>query len=395
MRTWQMHELGDPWTDLQLDEAEAPTPGPGQIGIDVEAVGVAFPNVLMAQGKYQVKSTPPFSPAESVVGRVSSLGDGVDSFSIGDRVMTGDGVALAEHTVASAKRAFLAPESLTPGQSTALLVNYPTTLFGLYERAQLKEGETVLITAAAGGVGTAAIDLAKARGATVIAVAGGPEKLQVCKDVGADFTVDYRATPDFVDEVREISGGGVDVCYEVVGGDTFQHARRCMGWDGRLLIIGFAGGTIPDSPMNHALLKNYSIVGVHWGASIQRDPSSLGRQLDELTQLADAGKISPAMYPPFAFEDAKQAFDALAHRKTTGKVVVELECGENESERRRSGRSRGTRRPHGRHTMSDECCAATIARRDRRLRRRQQRFGGGRAERRTSPKRSEAQLRPV
>ena len=238
--------------------------------------------------------------------------------------MTGDGVALAEHTVASAKRAFLAPESLTPGQSTALLVNYPTTLFGLYERAQLKEGETVLITAAAGGVGTAAIDLAKARGATVIAVAGGPEKLQVCKDVGADFTVDYRATPDFVDEVREISGGGVDVCYEVVGGDTFQHARRCMGWDGRLLIIGFAGGTIPDSPMNHALLKNYSIVGVHWGASIQRDPSSLGRQLDELTQLADAGKISPAMYPPFAFEDAKQAFDDLAHRKTTGKVVVEL-----------------------------------------------------------------------
>ncbi|MCH9804825.1 NADPH:quinone oxidoreductase family protein [bacterium] len=324
MRTWQMHELGDPWTDLQLDEAEAPTPGPGQIGIDVEAVGVAFPNVLMAQGKYQVKSTPPFSPAESVVGRVSSLGEGVDSFSIGDRVMTGDGVALAEHTVASAKRAFLAPESLTPGQSTALLVNYPTTLFGLYERAQLKEGETVLITAAAGGVGTAAIDLAKARGATVIAVAGGPEKLQVCKDVGADFTVDYRATPDFVDEVREISGGGVDVCYEVVGGDTFQHARRCMGWDGRLLIIGFAGGTIPDSPMNHALLKNYSIVGVHWGASIQRDPSSLGRQLDELTQLADAGKISPAMYPPFAFEDAKQAFDDLAHRKTTGKVVVEL-----------------------------------------------------------------------
>ena len=247
MRIWQMHELGDPWTDLQLDDVDAPTPGPGQIGIDVEAVGVAFPNVLMAQGKYQVKSTPPFSPAESVVGRVSSLGEGVDSFAVGDRVMTSDGAALAEHTVASAKRAFRAPESLTAGQATALLVNYPTTWFALHERAQLKEGETVLITAAAGGVGTAAIDLAKAQGATVIAVAGGPEKLEVCKNVGADFTVDYRATPDFVDEVREISGGGVDVCYEVVGGDTFQHARRCMGWDGRLLIIGFAGGTIPDS----------------------------------------------------------------------------------------------------------------------------------------------------
>ncbi len=324
MRTWQMHELGDPWTDLQLGAADAPTPGPGQIGIDVEAVGVAFPNVLMAQGKYQVKSTPPFSPAESVVGRVASLGEGVDSFAIGDRVMTSDGAALAEQTVASAKRAFRAPESLTAGQSTALLVNYPTTYFALHERAQLKEGETVLITAAAGGVGTAAIDLAKAQGATVIAVAGGPEKLKVCKEVGADFLVDYRATPDFVDEVREISGGGVDVCYEVVGGDTFQHARRCMGWDGRMLIIGFAGGTIPDSPMNHALLKNYSIVGVHWGASITRDPSSLDRQLEELTKLADAGKISPAMYPPFTFEDARQAFDDLAHRKTTGKVVVEL-----------------------------------------------------------------------
>jgi len=319
-----MHELGDPWTDLQLDEVDAPTPSEGQIGIDVEAVGVAFPNVLMAQGKYQVKSTPPFSPAESIVGRVSALGEGVDSFAIGDRVMTMDGAALAEHTVAKAAQTFKAPESLTAGQATALLVNYPTTYFALHDRAQLQAGETVLITAAAGGVGTAAIDLAKAAGATVIAVAGGPAKLEVCKEVGADHVVDYRATPDFVDEVRELSGGGVDVCYEVVGGDTFQHARRCMAWDGRLLIIGFAGGTIPDSPMNHALLKNYSIVGVHWGASIARDPESLDRQQAALAELADSGKISPKMYPPFTFENAKQAFDDLAHRKTTGKVVLEL-----------------------------------------------------------------------
>lgn len=324
MRIWQMHELGDPWTDLRLDEVDPPSPGPGQVGIEVEAIGVAFPNVLMAQGKYQVKSTPPFSPAESVVGRVSALGDGVEGFALGDRVMSSDRSALAEHTVAAADRCFSAPESLTAGQATALLVNYPTTYFALHDRAHLQPGETVLVTAAAGGVGTAAIDLAKAQGATVIAVAGGPEKLKVCTDMGADHVVDYRATPDFVDEVRELSGGGVDVCYEVVGGDTFQHARRCMDWDGRLLIIGFAGGTIPDSPMNHALLKNYSIVGVHWGASIQRDPSSLHRQLEALTELADAGKISPAMYPPFAFDDARQAFDDLAHRRTTGKVVVEL-----------------------------------------------------------------------
>jgi len=324
MRTWQMHEEADPWTNLQLDEIDEPIPGDGQVGIEVEACGVAFPNVLMAQGKYQVRTTPPFSPCESVVGRVSSLGAGVDSFSVGDLVMTMDGAAIAEHTVAKADRVFRAPESLTPGQCTALLVNYPTTYFGLYERAQLQAGETVLVTAGAGGVGTAAIDLAKAAGATVIAVAGGPEKVQVCKDVGADHALDYRATPDFVDQVRELSGGGVDVCYEVVGGDTFQHARRCMAWDGRLLIIGFAGGTIPDSPMNHALLKNYSIVGVHWGASIARDPESLVRQQAALAELADAGKISPKMYPPFTFERARQAFDDLAHRKTTGKVVLEL-----------------------------------------------------------------------
>ena len=154
MRCWRMHELGDPWTDLQLDEIDAPTPGEGQVGIEVEAIGVAFPNVLMAQGKYQVKSTPPFSPAESVVGRVSALGDGVDGFAVGDRVMTMDGAALAEHTVAKASQTFAAPESLTAGQATALLVNYPTTYFALYERANLQAGETVLITAAAGGVGT-------------------------------------------------------------------------------------------------------------------------------------------------------------------------------------------------------------------------------------------------
>ena len=324
MRAWRMHELGDPWTDLQLDDIEPPEPGEGQIAIKVEACGVAFPNVLQAQGRYQVKYEPPFSPATEVAGTVHSIGAGVTGFAVGDRVMTMDGAAIAEQTVANADRVFAIPGALTAGQSTALLVNYPTTLFALHERAQLKEGETVLVTAAAGGVGTSAIDIAKAAGAIVIAVAGGPEKVQLCRDIGADIAIDYRATPDFVDAVRDASGGGVDVCYEVVGGDTFQHARRCMAWDGRLLIIGFAGGTIPDSPMNHALLKNYSIVGVHWGASIARDPASLQRQQQELAALAEAGSISPALYPPFRFEDARQAFDDLAHRRTTGKVVVEL-----------------------------------------------------------------------
>lgn len=324
MRSWQINELGDPWDRLELVDVEAPEPGDGEIAIDIEAVGVAFPNVLQAQGKYQVKLDPPFSPATEIAGRVAAVGGGVDGFAVGDRVMTMDGATISERAVARADRVFPIPGSLSAGQSTALLVNYTTTWFALHERAELQPGETVLITAAAGGVGTAAIDLAKAQDAIVIAVAGGPEKVALCKELGADIAIDYRATPDFVDEVRAASGGGVDVCYEVVGGDTFHHARRCMGWDGRLLIIGFAGGTIPDSPMNHALLKNYSIVGVHWGASIGRDPSSLVRQQQALAELAQAGRISPHMHPPYAFDAATQAFHDLAHRKTTGKVVVEL-----------------------------------------------------------------------
>ncbi len=324
MRSWQINELGDPWELLELTEVDAPEPGPGQVAIDIESVGVAFPNVLQAQGKYQVKIEPPFSPATEIAGTVAALGEGVTEFAIGDRVMTMDGATISERAVSKADRVFRIPGSLTASQSTALLVNYTTTWFALHDRAQLQAGETVLITAAAGGVGTAAIDLAKAAGATVIAVAGGPEKVALCKELGADVAIDYRATPDFVDAVREASGGGVDVCYEVVGGDTFQHARRCMAWDGRLLIIGFAGGTIPDSPMNHALLKNYSIVGVHWGASIGRDPSSLVRQQQELAALAEADKISPHVHTPYAFDNARQAFNDLAHRKTTGKVALEL-----------------------------------------------------------------------
>ncbi len=324
MRIWRMHQFGDPWTDLQLDEIDAPAPGPGEVGIAVEACGVAFPNVLMAQGNYQVKHEPPFSPCESVVGRISSVGEGDNDLQVGDRVMTNDRPAIAEATVALAERAFRVPDALTSEQATAFLVNYPTTYYALYERAHLQAGDTVLITAAAGGVGSAAIDLAKAAGATVIAVAGGDDKVQRCKDLGADFAVDYRATPDFVDEVRELSGGGVDVCYEVVGGDTFHHARRCMAYRGRMLIIGFAGGTIPDSPMNHALLKNYTIHGVFWGGSVDRDPTSPARQVAALSELAQAGKISPAMHSPFTFEETKQAFDDVAHRKTTGKVAVSL-----------------------------------------------------------------------
>ena len=181
----------------------------------------------------------------------------------------------------------------------------------------------MLVTGAAGGTGTAAIQIGKAAGARVIAVAGGDEKSKVARDEGADVVIDHQQTPDWVDAVKEASGGGVDVAYDPVGGDTFHQVRRCMAWGGRLLIIGFVAG-IPDAPMNHVLLKSYDIVGVHWGASVMRDPSSVRRQLDAVLQHVAAGDFTPPLYPPFAFEDAAQALQDLADRKTWGKAVVTL-----------------------------------------------------------------------
>ena len=182
------------------------------------------------------------------------------------------------------------------------------------------------ITGAAGGTGTAAIQLTLAAGATPIAVVGGAEKADLVRRLGVEHVVDHRETPAWVDTVREMSGGGVDVAYDPVGGDAFHQARRCMAWDGRLLVIGFVGG-IPEAPANHVLLKNYSIVGVHWGASLMRDPASMARQMGEVFDLAARGAVDPPLYPPFTFEAAAEALQALADRQVWGKAVVELDPG--------------------------------------------------------------------
>lgn len=323
MKCWQMHEIGgDPATVLQLDEIDEPAIGPGQVRIGVEAVGITFPDLLMAQGKYQVAVEPPFSPGSEAAGTVLEVAADVTAVAVGDRVVATKGAGLAEQAVVAADAVFPIPESFSAAQATALVVNYGTTHYALHERAHIQAGETMLVTAAAGGVGSAAVQLGRAAGARVIGVAGGPHKVDFLRQLGADVAIDYLATPNFVDEVREASGGGVDVCYEVVGGDTFHHARRCMAWGGRLLIIGFTSGTIADAPTNHALLKSYSIVGVHWGASLMRDPESLGRTQAALRELADAGQIDPPLNEPVPFERAPDAFADLANRRTMGKVVV-------------------------------------------------------------------------
>jgi NADPH2:quinone reductase len=206
----------------------------------------------------------------------------------------------------------------------AIPINYGTTLFALHDRAHLRAGETLLVTGAAGGTGSSAIQLGKAAGAHVIAVAGGAEKVALARQVGADEVIDHRETPDFVDTVRAMTGGnGVDVCYDPVGGDTFKQCQRCMAWDGRLLVIGFVAG-IPQVATNHILLKNYSIVGVHWGASLMRFPDSGPRQMTELVQMAAAGVVDPLLYPPFAMEGAAEALQLINDRGVWGKAVVRV-----------------------------------------------------------------------
>lgn len=322
MRIWRSHELGDPGTVLELEETDTPEPGPGQVLVDTAAVGLTFPDVLSCRGEYQVPTKLPFTPGGETAGVVSAVGDGVEGIEVGTAVAVLGG-GLREKNVVGAGSVFPYPtDALTPAQAAAVPVNYGTTWFALHDRADLQAGETVLITGAAGGTGTACIQLTFAAGATPIAVVGGAEKADLVRGLGVEHVVDHRETPEWVELVREMSGGGVDVAYDPVGGDAFHQVRRCMAWDGRLLIIGFVGG-IADAPTNHALLKNYSIVGVHWGASLMRDPAAMGRQMDAVFSLASAGQVSPPLYPPFAFEDAAVALQALADREVWGKAVVE------------------------------------------------------------------------
>ena len=323
MRSWQVHELGDPIDRLVLDEVEAPEAGPGRVVLDLEAVGLAFPNVLQCRGEYQVKPPLPFSPAAEVVGRVFAVGDGVEGLEVGQRVVSLGG-ALADQAAVGAASAFAVPDGVAPEKAVALPTNYCTTWYALHDRAQLQPGETLLVTGASGGTGSAAIQLGLAAGARVIAVAGGPEKVAACEALGADEVIDHREVDDLVERVRELTGGsGVDVAYDPVGGDVFQQVRRCMAWNGRLLVIGFVAG-IPEIATIHVLLKNYSVVGVHWGPSLARDPASLGRQMGELFALAETGAVDPLLHPVYGFDQGARAIQDIADRKVVGKVVVSV-----------------------------------------------------------------------
>lgn len=324
MRKWQIHELGEPRDVLRLEEVDDPTPGPGQLLVEVDAVGLTYPDVLMCQGRYQGRTALPYTPGSELAGTVRAVGEGVDRFAAGDRVVAMGGGGLAELALTPAMSSFPLDPGLDVTKAVAIPVNYGTAWFALHERGHLQKGETLLVTGAAGGTGTAAIQLGKAAGARVIAVAGGKAKTEVCAEAGADVVIDHRAQPEWVEAVREATDGkGVDVAFDPVGGDTFHQVRRCMAWDGRLLVIGFVGG-IADAPTNHILLKNYSVVGVHWGAWLARGSGGLQRPVGAVLELAAQGVVDPPIYPPFRFEQAADALTALADRAVWGKAVVRV-----------------------------------------------------------------------
>jgi NADPH:quinone reductase len=313
-----------PPESLVLEEIAAPPMRDDGVRIRVHAAGVNFPDLLIIQGKYQFKPEFPFSPGGEVSGEVLEVGAQVGHVRPGDRVMAGMTFgAFAEEVVAPAGRVIKLPDGFDMDAAAGIGLTYGTSFYALKDRGELRPGETLLVHGAGGGVGLAAVEIGKAMGARVIATAGSPEKLKVVADHGADEVIDY--SDGFRERVRELTDGkGADVIYDPVGGDVFDQSLRCINWGGRLLVVGFASGRIPEAPANLALLKGCSIVGVFWGAWLQRDPAGNAKNFEQLFAWLAEGRLRPHISHRFPLARAAEAINALAERKVIGKAIVEV-----------------------------------------------------------------------
>jgi NADPH:quinone reductase len=324
VKAWQLSRYGEPQEVLELAEVPQPSPGPGQLLVRVLAAAANFPDALLCLGTYQVRPPLPFTPGVELCGEVVAAGQDVTGFAAGDRVIGGAVLphgAFAEYALMYAAGALPAPAGLDDAEAAPFHITYQTGWFGLHRRARLAPGETLLVHAAAGGVGSGAVQLGKAAGARVIGVAGGPEKAAVARELGADVVVD-RHSEDFVAVVKDVTGGrGADVVYDPVGGDAFRKSTKCIAFEGRILVVGFASGDIPSAALNHALVKNYSIVGLHWGLYQQRDPGAIVECHAELTRLAAAGAIRPLISERLTLADVPDGLRRLAAGATIGRVV--------------------------------------------------------------------------
>jgi NADPH2:quinone reductase len=314
--------FGPPDT-LVYEDVPSPVPGKGEVVISVKAASVNFPDVLIIENKYQMKPQLPFSPGSELAGVVKEVGEGVKRYKPGDKVIafTGAG-AFAEEVKTEAERLIPMPEGMDFEIAASFILTYGTSDHALRDRAQLKAGETLLVLGAAGGVGIAAIEIGKALGAKVIACASSADKLEVCKQHGADEVINY-ATEDMRERIKAITGGkGVDVVYDPVGGPYTELALRSTAWRGRLLVIGFAAGDIPKIPLNLTLLKGCSIVGVFWGDFTKREPKEFVQSVMQLGKWFAEGRLKPHITATFPLEKASDALKMMAARQVKGKVVL-------------------------------------------------------------------------
>jgi NADPH:quinone reductase len=322
MRAWRAHQHGPYREVLRLEEIDRPRLPEGGAIVRVEAASLNFPDLLAIAGAYQVKSPLPFVPGMEAAGVVVEAGP-ASRWRPGDRVIAnGQGGAFAAEMAADDAHLFAIPPGLDAAQAASFLITYQTGWFALARRAGLRAGETLLVHGGAGGVGVAAIQLGRALGATVIATAGGADKLAVCRRAGAHHAVDYRAG-DWVGEVNRLTDGrGADVIYDPVGGDVFDQSLRCLAWEGRLLVIGFASGRIPEPRLNRVLLKNVSIVGLYWGAYQLRDPAAIQAAHEALSAYVARGELAPLVWKELPLAELPEALAALESRASWGKIVV-------------------------------------------------------------------------
>ena len=314
-----------PARDLVLEDVASPVPKKNELLLEVQAAGVNFPDTLIIEGKYQFQPPLPFSPGSEAAGVVAAVGEKAGAFKVGDRVMalTGWG-AFAEQVAVPFYNVMPIPESMDFTTAAAFGMTYGTSMHALKQRGQLRPGETLLVLGASGGVGLAAVEIGKAMGARVIAAASSAEKLAVAKAAGADELIDYSQA-SLKDEIKRLTGGqGADVIYDPVGGELFDQAVRGLAWNGRLLVVGFASGRIPELPANLVLLKGAAVLGVFWGSFAQRQPADNAANFRQLFAWYGEGKLKPLVSKTYPLADAGLAIEQLATRKAVGKLVVKV-----------------------------------------------------------------------
>jgi len=332
MKAIRTHETGGPET-LKLDEIDAPTPGKGEVLVNVRACAINYPDTLMIRDLYQFKPERPYAPGGEIAGVIEALGEGVEDFAVGDTVMAGIGHGgLVEKAVVPANRMFKVPAGIPFEKAASLLMTYGTTIHGLKDRGHIKEGDTVLILGAAGGVGLSAVELAKAFGARVVAAVSSEAKGDVARKAGADEVVIYprgemdKAASKELSQAFKTACGpdGANIVYDIVGGQYSEPALRAIAWEGRFLVVGFPAG-IAKMPLNLTLLKSCDICGVFWGAFTAREPVKFRQQVEELFGLLRAGKIDPLVSETFPLERAGDAIAKLENREAVGKLVVTID----------------------------------------------------------------------